>query len=84
MVFGTMHSFCTQILTEIMAASWIFDDIVGVVRPNNVWPCLFFIFLFFIKKKKKKKKKNRRVLKLKDVFIFLLADMSTKSKLYYH
>ena len=34
-VFGTMPSFRAQILTKIMAASWIMIDIVRAIRPHN-------------------------------------------------
>ena len=32
-----MSSFCTQLLTKIMAAAWILVDIVGVIRHHNFW-----------------------------------------------
>ena len=37
-----MPSFCAQILTEIMAASWVFVNIVGAIRPHKFWPPFFF------------------------------------------
>ena len=49
-----MPSFCGQILTKIMAASWILVDIVWAIRLHNVWPWLFFSLKVMKKKKKKK------------------------------
>ena len=40
-VFGTMSSFCAQILTKILAASWILIDIVGAIHVHNFQPGVF-------------------------------------------